>query len=216
MNSLCQKIESLVKEQLSDDASGHDWFHIERVLNTARYLQSKEGGNLELIEISALLHDISDHKLNGGKLNDGGRVSYDILLKEGCNESFAAKIAEIVDSISYKGAEVKDNTASLEAMIVQDADRLDAIGAIGIARVFAYGGAKKQAMHDPKLDPKLHSSFEEYVNAKTTSINHFHEKLLLLRDRLHTSTAKKIGKDRHEFMERYLDQFHKEWNSKFE
>lgn len=216
MNALTEKIQELVKTQLSEDSSGHDWFHIERVLKTAQYLQSKEGGDLHIIEIAALLHDISDHKLNGGILNNGGRVSHDILIKEGCSETFAQKIAEIVDSISFKGADVKDTPQSLEAMIVQDADRLDAIGAIGIARVFAYGGSKNQAMYEPDLSPSLHSSFEEYVNSKTTSINHFHEKLLLLRDRLHTSTAKKIGEERHVFMKRYLQQFYKEWNSTFE
>lgn len=216
MGSLSKKIEALVKKQLEEDASGHDWFHIERVLNTARYLQSIEGGNLDLIEIAALLHDISDHKLNGGILNHGGKVSYQILISEGCEEPFAEKVAAIVDSVSFKGADVKDTPSSLEAMIVQDADRIDAVGAIGIARVFAYGGSKHQAMYDPDLDPTLHSSFEEYANAKTTSINHFHEKLLLLHDRLHTATAKKIGRERHDFMVRYLDQFHKEWNSNFE
>lgn len=216
MSELVQRIKSHVKNQLEDDASGHDWYHIERVFKTAQHLQSKEGGDRELVEIAALLHDISDHKLNGGILNDGGRVSQQILLDEGCDDEFARKVADIVDAVSFKGAGVEDKPSSLEAQIVQDADRLDAIGAIGIARVFAYGGSKNQAMHDPQLTPKLHSSFEEYVGAKTTSINHFYEKLLLLHERLHTATAKEIGKERHLIMERYLDQFYNEWDSKFE
>ena len=182
----------------------------------AKQIQSREGGDLLIIEIAALLHDISDHKLNGGILNDGGRVSKEILLKEGATEVFADRVAQIVDSVSFKGAEVQDKVDSLEAKIVQDADRLDAIGAIGIARAFAYGGAKGQAMYDPELDPTLHSSFEGYLNSKTTSINHFHEKLLLLKDRLHTAAAKKIGQERHDFMLAFLKQFDREWNSTFE
>lgn len=214
--SLVVRIEKIVKEALEADASGHDWYHINRVVQNAKHLQSLEGGDPLIIEIAALLHDISDHKLNGGILNDGGRVSREILIKEGASEAFADQVAQIVDSVSFKGAEVQDKVDSLEAKIVQDADRLDAIGAIGIARAFAYGGAKGQAMYDPELDPTLHSSFEDYVNSKTTSINHFHEKLLLLRDRLHTATAKKIGQERHDFMLAFLKQFDREWNSTFE
>jgi len=214
--SLVDRIEEIVKETLEADASGHDWYHINRVVQNAKHLQSLEGGDPLIIEIAALLHDISDHKLNGGILNDGGRVSKEILIKEGVTEGFADQVAQIVDSVSFKGAEVRDKVHSLEAKIVQDADRLDAIGAIGIARAFAYGGAKGQAMYDPELDPTLHSSFEDYVNSKTTSINHFHEKLLLLKDRLHTATAKKIGQERHDFMLAFLKQFDREWNSTFE
>ena len=214
--SLVDRIEKIVKEALEADASGHDWHHINRVIQNAKHLQSMEGGDPLIIEIAALLHDISDHKLNGGILNDGGRVSKEILIKEGTTEAFADQVAQIVDSVSFKGAEVQDKVDSLEAKIVQDADRLDAIGAIGIARAFAYGGAKGQVMYDPELDPTLHSSFEDYVNSKTTSINHFHEKLLLLKDRLHTATAKKIGQERHHFMLAFLKQFDREWNSTFE
>ena len=214
--SLVDRIEQIVKETLEADASGHDWYHINRVVQNAKQIQSREGGDLLTIEIAALLHDISDHKLNGGILNDGGRVSKEILLKEGATEVFADRVAQIVDSVSFKGAEVQDKVDNLEAKIVQDADRLDAIGAIGIARAFAYGGAKGQAMYDPELDPTLHSSFEDYVNSKTTSINHFHEKLLLLKDRLHTAAAKKIGQERHDFMLAFLKQFDREWNSTFE
>lgn len=213
---LVERIESIVKETLEADASGHDWYHINRVVQNAKHLQTLEGGDALTIEIAALLHDISDHKLNGGILNDGGRVSKEILLKEGASPDFADKVARIVDSVSFKGADVKDKAETLEAKIVQDADRLDAIGAIGIARAFAYGGAKGQAMYDPRLDPTMHTTFEDYVNSKTTSINHFHEKLLLLKDRLHTAAAKKIGQERHEFMEAFLKQFDREWNSTFE
>lgn len=216
MESLKTRIREHIQELLNNDASGHDWHHINRVVETAKYIQSKEGGDADLVEIAALLHDISDHKLNGGILNDGGRAAYEFLINEGVDTKLASKVSDIVDSVSFKGAHVQDAPPSLEAKIVQDADRLDAIGAMGIARVFAYGGTKKQSMHDPELQPKLHTSFEEYAKAKTTSINHFYEKLLLLRDRLHTATAKEIGQERHEFMEKYLDQFYKEWNSDFE
>ncbi len=215
MVDLVKKIELIVKNTLEDDTSGHDWYHINRVVQNAKHIQSSEGGNALTIEIAALLHDISDHKLNGGILNDGGRVSKEILLQEGASLDFATDVAQIIDSVSFKGAEVKDKVETLEAKIVQDADRLDAIGAIGIARAFAYGGAKGQAMYDPNLDPNIHSSFEEYVNSITTSINHFHEKLLLLKDRLHTATAKRIGQERHDFMLAFLKQFDREWNSNF-
>ena len=212
---LVNRIEQIVKKTLEKDSSGHDWYHIDRVVQNANYLQSKEGGDRLIIQVAALLHDISDHKLNGGILNHGGRVSQRILLAEGTSEEFAKIVADIVDNVSFKGAEVEDSPHSLETAIVQDADRLDAIGAIGIARVFAFGGSKGQLIYDPNLSPKIHSTFEEYVNSKTTSINHFHEKLLLLKDRLHTDTARKIGQERHDFMKAFLKQFDREWNSTF-
>lgn len=209
---LVQQIYQRIFPDFEEDATGHDIHHIERVLNMSRYLQSKEGGDLELIELSALLHDISDHKFNGGKLNEGGNVAKNILLECGYPEERADQVKEIIDSVSYKGAGVKSDANTLEAKIVQDADRLDAIGAIGIARTFAYGGNRGQAIYDPELDPKLHSSFEEYANSKSTTINHFYEKLLLLNERLNTATARKIGKERHEIMEAYLSDFFNEWN----
>lgn len=213
MESLINKIRIIVQKQFSEDSSGHDWYHIERVYNMALYLQSKEGGDRDLIALGALLHDISDHKLNGGKLNDGGNVAYELLLENGCDADFALKVKSIVDSTSFKGANVKDETKSIEAKIVQDADRLDAIGAIGIARTFAYGGHVGNPMYDPTIQPKLHASFEEYASARTHTINHFHEKLLLLADRLHTNSARYIGKQRTQLMQDFLVSFHKEWNT---
>lgn len=198
--------------QFEDDATGHDWFHIERVLNLSRFIQSKEGGDLEIVELAALLHDISDHKFNGGKLDEGGKVAYDLLRSLGYDENRALKVRYIVDNISYKGANTKTEMESLEGQIVQDADRLDAIGAIGIGRTFAYGGHKGQAMYDPSLEHKLHHSFEEYAKAKSTTINHFYEKLLLLKDRLNTETARQLGEKRHRIMQNFLDDFLDEWN----
>lgn len=213
-----EELLKLIEPDFRDDVTGHDIFHIIRVLEMARFLQSKEGGDLELIEYAAILHDLDDHKFNGGKLNQGGNAAKSLLIKNGIDYSTAEAVKEIVDQVSFKGAntECDTNKMSLNAMIVQDADRLDAIGAIGIARTFAYGGSKKQKFYHPDLKPKLHNSFEEYVNSETTSINHFHEKLLLLKNRLNTNTAKEIAEDRHRFMEEFLSRFDAEWNVKLD
>ena len=209
---LVERIEQIVRAQFAEDASGHDWFHIERVWNMAKYLHSQEGGDLEVIELAALLHDISDHKLNGGKLNDGGNVARQLLLEEGAPEALASRVASIIDRVSFKGANVKDEMESLEGKIVQDSDRLDAIGAIGIARTFAYGGHNAQPMYDPRIQATMHDSFEAYASSKTSTIHHFYEKLLLLTSRINTEAAKKIAQERHQFKERYLSQFFHEWN----
>jgi len=210
--NVINSIKTLVQSEFEIESTGHDWHHIERVYNTACFLQSKEGGNSSVIELAALLHDISDHKFNGGKLNEGGKIAYQLLIENGCDESTAIKVKQIVDSVSFKGANVKDEVASLEAQIVQDADRLDAIGAIGIARAFAFGGNRNRPIYEPSSTPTLHTTFEEYSSSKSHTINHFYEKLLLLKDRLHTQTAIEIGKERHLFMEDFLKQFYKEWN----
>jgi len=213
MSELVQKIKSHVQDVFKHDATGHDWFHIERVYKMAVHLQAKEGGDREIIELAALLHDISDHKMNGGVLNAGGNVAFDLLIDLGCDELKALKVKEIVDGISYKGANVADDMQSIEGKIVQDADRLDAIGAIGIARAFAFGGNKNRPMYLPDSKPEMHHSFESYANSKSHTVNHFYEKLLLLRDRLNTETALNIGQERHLFMEQYLQQFYNEWNT---
>lgn len=210
---LIETIKNHVQETFKNDSTGHDWFHVKRVYDMSCYLHSVEGGNRTVIELASLLHDISDHKLNGGKLNIGGQVGYELLRKHGCSKNIACKVKDIIDAVSFKGAKVKDKPTSWEAKIVQDADRLDAIGAIGIARAFAYGGNKNRPIFDPNIKPTCHKSFEQYANDKSHTINHFHEKLLLLKDRLHTDTAIKIGKERHNLMVSFLNQFDKEWFS---
>ncbi|XOV67947.1 MAG: HD domain-containing protein [Fluviicola sp.] len=210
--NILEKVENAIREQFLDDATGHDWYHIQRVVNMSKYLQSKEGGDLEIIELAALLHDISDHKFNGGKLDEGGKVAFELLKSFDYPEDRALQVKYIVDNVSFKGANTEAEMNSLEGRIVQDADRLDAIGAIGIGRTFAYGGHKGQAMYDPKIESKLHDSFDEYANSTGTTINHFYEKLLLLSDRLNTKTAQKIGAERHQLMERFLNDFLNEWD----
>jgi uncharacterized protein len=212
--TIVQTITKILQEQFKDDATGHDWYHIQRVYELACFIQSKEGGNKTVIQLAALLHDISDHKFNGGKLNVGGQIGYELLRKNGCPKEIASKVKDIIDVVSFKGALVQDKPTTLEAKIVQDADRLDAIGAIGIARAFAYGGNKNRPIYDPNIQPVLHESFEAYAKSKSHTINHFYEKLLLLKDRLHTKTAKKIGEERHQYMITFLDQFKAEWNIK--
>lgn len=214
MSELIQKVKEHVREIFQHDATGHDWFHIERVYTIACKIQEVEGGDLELVALAALLHDISDHKMNGGILNHGGIVAFELLKDLNCSNELAEKVKDIVDTVSYKGANVSDKMDSLEGQIVQDADRLDAIGAIGIARAFAFGGNKNRPMYLPDHLPEMHHTFESYANSKSHTVNHFYEKLLLLKDRLHTETAKKIGLQRHEFMETFLQQFYNEWDSK--
>jgi len=214
MNSteIVSQIKSMIQKQFENESTGHDWFHIERVYNMAAFLQKTEGGDLEIIELAALLHDVSDHKFNGGSATLGGDIAFEKLINLNYSSIKAEKVREIINQVSFKGANVEHLTSSIEAKIVQDADRLDAIGAIGIARAFAYGGNKERPLYDPSIPPILHDSFDAYKNVKSHTINHFHEKLLLLRSKLNTRTAINIGNERHEFLELFLKNFMNEWN----
>ncbi len=209
---LISHVKSIVEQQFEKHSADHDFAHIIRVYDLAMHIQKKEGGDPTIIACAALLHDISDHKLNGGILNDGGRVAASILSDLKAEESIIQHVSEIIDAVSFKGAAVKDEKGSFELDIVRDADRLDAIGAIGIARAFHFGGSRNRPFFRADLPPKEHQSFEDYTTSKSHTINHFYEKLLLIQDRLITPTAKEIGKKRHSLMETFLEHFHQEWN----
>lgn len=210
--NLFEEVKSIVEEKFRSESADHDWYHIDRVLKLAEYIQSKEGGNLLVIQLAALLHDISDHKLNGGIKNDCGRVSREILSQLNADEQLIDQVCDIVDKVSFKGAGVSDVIESLELDIVRDADRLDAIGAIGIARAFHYGGKNDRSFYEPDLGPLLHTDFDSYSSDKSHTLNHFYEKLLLIKDRLRTDTAKNIGETRHQLMEGFVSNFLREWN----
>ncbi|MFM7666842.1 MAG: HD domain-containing protein [Bacteroidota bacterium] len=210
MSELIESIKNKIQNQFKDQEGSHDWQHILRVYNMALRIQSVEGGNREVIELAALLHDVSDHKYNGGNFDAGWQVAKQVILDFGGTEELANSAANVVKVVSFKGALVKDTDTSLEGKIVRDSDRLDAIGAIGIARTFAYGGSKNQAIFLEDVPPVLHVSKEAYFNAKTHTINHFYEKLLLLTDRMETLTAKEIARERQHFMLSFLDQYFKE------
>ena len=199
-----------VRGLFENEGTGHDWWHIHRVRNIALKIAETEGGNRFIIEMSALLHDVDDWKINNGE-----KVSRttEWLKNIKIPQSESDKILEIIDQVSFKGAGVKNSAATIEAKIVQDADRLDAIGAIGIARTFAYGGSKGRPIYVPGIKPETHDNFESYKKTTAPTINHFYEKLLLLKNRLNTTTAIEIAKNRHTFMETFLEQFFKEWNS---
>lgn len=206
-----EKTEEFVKNFFKTEGSGHDWWHIERVRNMALKIAKIEGGELFLIEMSALLHDVDDWKLTANVKPSGTKSWFNQL---NISATEANQIEEITNEVSFKGAGVETKPTTIEAKIVQDADRLDAIGAIGIARAFAYGGNKNRLIYDPNKTPELHNSFDEYKKGKGSTINHFYEKLLLLKDRLNTQTAKKIATNRHEYMEHFLEQFFDEWYNK--
>lgn len=214
--NLLEEVKSIVEEKFRKESADHDWYHIERVLKLAEYIQSQEGGDLLVVQLAALLHDISDHKLNGGVKNDCGRVSREILSKLNADEQLINQVCDIVDKVSFKGAGVSDVIESLELDIVRDADRLDAIGAIGIARAFHYGGKNNRSFYEPDLGPLLHTDFDSYSSDKSHTLNHFYEKLLLIKDRLRTETAKTIGEERHQLMEGFVSSFLKEWNVNLE
>lgn len=211
---LFEAVKSVVEEKFRRESADHDWYHIERVLKLAEYIQNQEGGNLLVVRLAALLHDISDHKLNGGIKNDCGRVSREILTKLNADEELIGSVCDIVDRVSFKGAGVEDESGSLELDIVRDADRLDAIGAIGIARAFHYGGKNNRSFYEPDLGPSLHADFDSYSSDKSHTLNHFYEKLLLIKDRLRTKTAQQIGSERHQIMASFVADFLKEWNVK--
>jgi len=205
------KTENYVKNWFANEGSGHDWWHIHRVRNMALKIADAEGGNLFTIEMTALLHDIDDWKINGNKKTLKAETW---LRKIKTDEYEVQKMIEIIDQVSFKGAGVATNATSIEAKIVQDADRLDAIGAIGIARTFAYGGNKGRPIYLPEIKPELHNDFDSYKKGTAPTINHFYEKLLLLKSRLNTPTAIEMAKKRHIFMEQFLEQFFMEWDSK--
>ena len=210
------KFEDLVeeiKQKFQGEGTGHDWYHIERVLNTSLHIQSIEGGDKLVIAYAALLHDIDDHKFNGGDFEKGATVSKTILEDYELNPNQKEKIIEIVRTISFKGSGENDHMNSLEGKIVQDADRIDAVGAIGIARTFAYGGSIGQPIYDPEVPASADQSKEEYIQNRTHTINHFYEKLLLLENRMKTITGKEIASERTKFMKEYLDKFYGEWNA---
>jgi uncharacterized protein len=208
-SEILQKTESFVKNLLQKDSTGHDWWHIYRVRSLATNICKNEGGNSFIVELAALLHDVDDWKL----IKDSGLQSKTKTWLQSIkvNNDIIDKVEEIINQVSFKGNGVEDNTPSLEAKIVQDADRLDAIGAIGIARAFAYGGSKNRSLHDPEEKPKEIKTFEEYKLNKSSTINHFYEKLLLLKQRMKTTTGKAIAEERHLFMKKYLKQFYSEW-----
>lgn len=203
-----QKTEEYIRKKFRNDSTGHDWWHIFRVRNMALQIAEKEGGNRFLIEMSALLHDLEDWKLND-KTNLSKTKKW--LHKIRVSEIHTSKVLQIIEQVSFKGAGVENIATSIEAKIVQDADRLDAIGAIGIARAFNYGGFKNRPLYNPELKPRLNMSKEEYKRGDSPTINHFYEKLLLLKDKMNTETGKRMAKERHQFMESFLDKFYKEW-----
>lgn len=209
------KTKKFVKDKLYGEGSGHDWWHTYRVWQMARTIGKEEKVDLFTTELAALLHDIADWKFQDNA-NDsiGAMVAKEWLEKLDVDPKIIADVSKIILEVFFKGAKVKDKVSLKEGLVVQDADRLDAIGAIGIARCFAYGGSKGRQIYDPNIKSKLHKSFDEYKKSGSPSINHFYEKLFLLKDRMNTKTGKRIADKRHKFMEQFLDKFFNEWQGK--
>jgi uncharacterized protein len=201
-----------VKQQLEGAEAGHDWFHIERVYRNALHIADQENCNREVVQLAALLHDIADSKFHGGDESIGPQTARTFLESQNVEAATINHVVKIIENISFKGGNTTRTFSSLELDIVQDADRLDAIGAIGIARTFNYGGYKNRPLYDPTIAPNMHMTKEEYKASQAPTLNHFYEKLLLLKDRMNTSTGKKLAEDRHRFMEVFLAQFYAEWD----
>lgn len=214
MMKIVDKTIAFVKAQLKNAEGGHDWFHIERVYKNALLIAKEESCNLEVVQLAALLHDIADSKFHNGDETIGPRTAKNFLEQENVSQEIITHVLAIIENISFKGGNFEQQFHSKELNIVQDADRLDAIGAIGIARTFNYGGFKNRAIYDPEIKPNLSMSKEEYKNTTAPTINHFYEKLLLLKDKMNTPTGKKIAAERHAFMELFLNQFYSEWEGK--
>ncbi len=213
MNYIEQTIK-YVKEELKGAEAGHDWFHIERVYNNALNLLKSEKANEQVVILGALLHDIADSKFHNGDETVGPKKANDFMTSIGIEEDVKEHVIKIIENISFKGGNFERKFASKELEVVQDADRLDAIGAIGIARAFQYGGFKNRTIHDPEEKPKFNMTKEEYKKHTGSTVNHFYEKLLLLKDLMNTETGKQIAQNRHEYMEVFLKQFYNEWEGK--
>jgi uncharacterized protein len=206
------RTQAFVRGQLAGEASGHDWWHVHRVWRTAVEIGRNEGVDLFVVELAALLHDIADAKFHDGDEKIGPHTAAAWLRSLGVAEQPVEHVAAIVRDMSFKGAGVQTPMSTREGMVVQDADRLDALGAIGIARAFAYGGFAGRELHDPETSPVMHATVEDYLSHDGSTLNHFSEKLLLLKDRMNTESARRIASERHQFMERYLSRFSAEWD----
>jgi uncharacterized protein len=209
--TLIKQTVDYVKATLAEAEAGHDWWHIYRVWQNARHIATKEKVNLLVVELSALLHDIADAKFHDGDENIGPSMAGTFLNSQGVEPSIVQHIENIIRHLSFKSSFDESSWTSAELQVVQDADRLDAIGAIGIARAFSYGGYKGRTFYDPAIPPNLNLDKESYQKSTAPTINHFYEKLLLLKDRMNTQTGKEMAEERHRFMEIYLEQFYKEW-----
>jgi uncharacterized protein len=212
MQNLVDRVAVRIKAKFEGESAGHDWHHINRVWQLTRQIAEQEGANREIAELGALVHDIADWKFHDGDDSVGPREAELLLSREGAAPDVIAAVVDIVATISYKGAGVTTAMRTLEGRCVQDADRLDAIGAIGIARCFAYGGHAGRLIHDPEEPPVLHQTAAAYKASKGASLNHFYEKLFLLKERMNTPTGRALAEPRHQFMQDFVTQFLAEWN----
>lgn len=218
MSAIIDTTIHFVKQQLKDAEGGHDWFHIERVYRNALMIANDEECDLMVVKLAALLHDIADSKFypdaSGGNEEIGPERAKVFLKSVGVSSEIIEHVLQIIRNISFKGGNTERIFSSIELDIVQDADRLDALGAIGIARTFNYGGFKNRPLYDPSMSPKLNMTKEEYKKSTAPTLNHFYEKLLLLKNKMNTETGKKLAQQRHRFMEQFLSQFYAEWEGK--
>jgi uncharacterized protein len=208
---IIKNTEEFVKNTLKNAEGGHDWFHILRVRNNAKLISKNENVDEFVVELGALLHDIADSKFHNGDETVGPKIAREFLESQQVDDSIIIHIENIISNISFKGGNFEQKFNSPELEVIQDADRLDAIGAIGIARTFNYGGFKNRPLYNPEIPPNLNQTKEAYKKSEAPTINHFYEKLLLLKDRMNTVTGRKIAVDRHLYMEHFLAQFYDEW-----
>lgn len=212
-SSLVDRVAHHIQAKFAGEGSGHDWHHINRVRRLAKQIAAAERANQGVAELAALVHDIADWKFHDGDDSVGPREAERLLREEGAEPDVIAQVVDIVATISFKGAGVQTAMRTLEGKCVQDADRLDAIGAIGIARCFAYGGHAGRLMYDPNEPPVMHATAEAYKASKGHSLNHFYEKLFLLKERMNTPTGLVLAEERHQFMEEYVRRFLDEWGT---
>jgi len=214
-NDLIEATKTFVKDTLKNAEGGHDWFHIQRVYNNALLISKNEPVDIFVVQLGALLHDIADSKFHDGDEKVGPKLAREFLFRNNVDSLIIEHVVNVIKHISFKQSlEGGVGFASKELDVIQDADRLDAIGAVGIARCFNYGGFKNRPLYDPSIQPKLNMTKEEYKTSKAPTINHFYEKLLLIKDKMNTKTGKALAESRHKYMEQYLEQFFAEWNGK--
>lgn len=212
-SKLIEDTIKFVKSELENAEGGHDWFHIERVYKNTLLIAKNENVDITIVSLAALLHDIADPKFNNGDETIGPRVASAFLLKQNVSSEIIEHVTQIIDNMSFKNSfDLNPSFTSREMEVVQDADRLDAIGAVGIARCFNYGGFKNRPLYNPEVKPNLKMTKAEYKNSQAPTINHFYEKLLLLKDQMNTKTGKRIALERHKYMQGFLKQFFAEWN----